>query len=596
MNNAHVVDTRTAQSVTTLPAHPDDARMSASIDPPSEVHMPPGTRRTPPPRPVPAARSRQFIQAAWAILALAVAMRLPELTSRSFWTDEAYSFWFSSLSWHDLWQVMPQYETHPPFYYSALKLWMGLTGSSEGAMRALSVIASVATVAIATHAPRWIKPGPRAEYIGLIAGALLAINAGSLEYAQQARPYALQGLSCTAMLLLSCLYLQRLFAFQTAFDPAAPHDADTGGAFAASAPSTTVPLSTRRANTLLLWLGLGGCAGITLWLHNTSPVIIMANWLAMGVVIVFFGAGRRLPLLMAVIKPLLLALALWAPCIPILLEESRTVHSAFWAEVSPAMLSWPLTLSAGGRAATIPVLLLLVFGVVRLYQKGRTWATLTVYAIIALFLPMTLLFVVSYLFKPVFVTRTMAWMTTPVMVLVACGIGLMPGRAWRRHAILAVVVLLSLVGVRAYFLMPTEDLRKIEQTLVQQVRKDDLLLIYPNEVAVGINYYTHRFQDNLPAVQIPADYPALNMPRDYLSSNKGEPAVIPSDIPRIKAMMAGHETVWLARRTAVEKGHPDLVREALIAERGQPVKTWHFGSIDILRFDANKNDLAGIAK
>jgi hypothetical protein len=541
--------------------------------------------------------SRQFARAAWAILAVAIAMRLPELTSRSFWTDEAYSFWFSSLSWHDLWRVTPQYETHPPFYYSILKLWMGVVGSSEGALRALSVIASVATVALATNAPRWIKPGARAETIGLIAGGLLAINAGSIEYAQQARPYALQGLSCATMLLLSCLYLQRLFAFRedAGVTTASDHTLSPASAAGQSARRADAASASASRNTLAIWLGLGLCGGITLWLHNTSPFIIMANWLAMGVAIVFYGANRRAALLWAVVKPLLLALLIWSPCVPILLEESRTVHSAFWAEVSPVMLTWPLTLAAGGRLATAPILLLLVYGVVRLYPSTRVSAPLVVHAVIALFLPMLLLFAISYLFKPIFVTRTMAWMMTPIIVLTAAGISYVSTIAWRRHVVLAVVVILSLMGVRSFFVKPTENLRKIEQTLMQQVRKDDILLIYPNEVAVGLHYYMHRFHDALPAIQIPADYPALNLPREYLSSNKGEPAVIPSDIPHIKALIEGHETVWFARRTAEERGHPDLVLSALIADRGQPVKIWHFGSTDVLRFDAEKNDLAGIA-
>ena len=42
---------------------------------------------------------------------------------RPLWLDEAYSAWFSAQSWHVLWTDVPTYETHPPFYYSLLKLW-----------------------------------------------------------------------------------------------------------------------------------------------------------------------------------------------------------------------------------------------------------------------------------------------------------------------------------------------------------------------------------------------------------------------------------------------------------------------------------------
>jgi mannosyltransferase len=45
----------------------------------------------------------------------ALAVRLIGITMRPLWLDEAYSAWFSAQSWHDLWTVVPTYETHPPF-------------------------------------------------------------------------------------------------------------------------------------------------------------------------------------------------------------------------------------------------------------------------------------------------------------------------------------------------------------------------------------------------------------------------------------------------------------------------------------------------
>ena len=64
---------------------------------------------------------------------LALALRLVGVGSRPLWLDEAYTAFFSSRGWHELWTVVPTYETHPPFYYSLVKVWRELFGGSAGA-------------------------------------------------------------------------------------------------------------------------------------------------------------------------------------------------------------------------------------------------------------------------------------------------------------------------------------------------------------------------------------------------------------------------------------------------------------------------------
>jgi hypothetical protein len=50
------------------------------------------------------------------VVLLALTVRLTGIGSRSLWLDEAYSAWFSALSWNTLWTEVPTYEPHPPFY------------------------------------------------------------------------------------------------------------------------------------------------------------------------------------------------------------------------------------------------------------------------------------------------------------------------------------------------------------------------------------------------------------------------------------------------------------------------------------------------
>src|SRR3546814_9662598 len=106
------------------------------------------------------------------------------------WLDEAYSVWFSQQSWHVLWREPPYYETHPPLYYSLLKLWRCL-GSDEAVLRLLSVLANVATIGLVALTAYVAVPPPQRLMVACTSGLLFAVSPLQLGLAQQARPYAL---------------------------------------------------------------------------------------------------------------------------------------------------------------------------------------------------------------------------------------------------------------------------------------------------------------------------------------------------------------------------------------------------------------------
>ena len=94
-------------------------------------------RRTPPLRRFVVAAIRQierpgaFWLASGLIILIATALRTLTLPDRPLWLDETYSAWFASRSLVELWTEVPLYETHPPLYYTLLKGWISLFGSSE---------------------------------------------------------------------------------------------------------------------------------------------------------------------------------------------------------------------------------------------------------------------------------------------------------------------------------------------------------------------------------------------------------------------------------------------------------------------------------
>jgi mannosyltransferase len=209
-----------------------------------------------------------LLVAGWALL-----LRLPTLASRSFWLDETYSAWFASVPLHDLWTTVPLYETHPPFYYTLLKGWMALVGPGEAALRSLSVIASVLTVLLLPVCARWARLGARAERVALLAALLLSMNAASIQFAQQARPYAIMALAGSLAIFFAAMLVR---AFAPQFSPQ----------FAAQAPTTPPRLWT--------WVaGLAISAGLTLWLHNTGVFAAFGIWTGMVVALLAATPGPR---------------------------------------------------------------------------------------------------------------------------------------------------------------------------------------------------------------------------------------------------------------------------------------------------------------
>src|SRR3546814_4255423 len=103
------------------------------------------------------------------------------------WLDEAYSVWFSQQSWHVLWRETPYYETHPPLYYSLLKLWRGL-GSDEAVLRLLSVLANVATIGLVALTAYVAVPPPQRLMVACTSGLLFAVSPLQLGLARSEEP------------------------------------------------------------------------------------------------------------------------------------------------------------------------------------------------------------------------------------------------------------------------------------------------------------------------------------------------------------------------------------------------------------------------
>ena len=185
----------------------------------------------------------------------------------------------------DLWNLVPQCDPHPPLYFALLKLWMQVFGDTPVAMRSLGAALSVATVGCVIAAGWQIN-----ARTGLIAGLLFATAPFQIEFAQDARPYALFALGA-ALFAFGVLRLMR-------------HEAPAH--------------SGARSSRIGGWVGLIGGGIIAVWTNNTAILMLGALGSASLVLAISDPRARRAAGSMLVA---LFAIGIaWLPYAPVFIE------------------------------------------------------------------------------------------------------------------------------------------------------------------------------------------------------------------------------------------------------------------------------------
>ncbi len=128
--------------------------------------------------------------------------RFDRIAGSSLWHDESFSWSLILYPYADVIR-RTAIDVHPPLYYLILKAWVGVFGDSVFAMRGLSALLGLGTLAVlgpfaASLCEAWARgPGRRGsayDGVGLFATALFALNAFVLFHAREVRMYPLGGL------------------------------------------------------------------------------------------------------------------------------------------------------------------------------------------------------------------------------------------------------------------------------------------------------------------------------------------------------------------------------------------------------------------
>lgn len=478
-------------------------------------------------------RPRVFWPAVAAVCLLALLLRLPTLASRSLWLDETYSAWFSALTLHQLWTDVPRYETHPPMYYSMLVGWRALFGASEAALRSLSVLAGVLAILAVACAGRVLRTLPGRDATALVAALFLAVNTGSIAYAQQARPYALETLAATLAILAAWSLLERLLAGRT-------------GLRDVRRPAAALALAT----------------GATLWMHDTGAVVALGIWAGLALTLLVHTRGPRGRQALVLGGAGLGAIAVFSPFLPVLaLQAAHVAATAFWVQAQPKDLVAAWYLVTGGSDSTLACFgALMLAGLAAAWRRCRPQA---LFIAVVLLLPLALVLAFSFLVKPIFIDRLFEWMTPPAMIVAALGATAALRRRFWRVAAIAVTVAVSLKATYWFYAWQREDWRGIVQAIERQARPGDLVVVVPNELSVPLAYYARA--PAFPEVLcLPGPFPATGLPRVYVA-NLGAPRIAPEDIATLRARLAAPGRVWYIDRLADLYDVDDSVRREIAA-------------------------------
>ncbi|MFH1850213.1 MAG: glycosyltransferase family 39 protein [archaeon] len=124
--------------------------------------------------------------AIWLVLLLSLMFSLYGLGDKSLWFDEAFTAQALREGFGDMMKTIYS-DVHPPLYYAFMKLWTGIFGYSEYALRLPSAIFGVACVYLSCLLGRSWYDGKT----GLLAALLLSLSGLFLRYCQEARMYTM---------------------------------------------------------------------------------------------------------------------------------------------------------------------------------------------------------------------------------------------------------------------------------------------------------------------------------------------------------------------------------------------------------------------
>jgi len=512
-----------------------------------------------------------------AIVALAAALRFFIIDRDALWLDEGYSWWDARQSFASLWSLVPLCDPHPPLYFALLHAWMALFGDGTIAMRALSALLGIATVAVVYLAGRELdaargKSGDRAGPFGIAAFAalLFALTPFQIYFSIEARPYALLCFGA-ALLMLGALKMVR----------------STSNTLSIGRPSTTDAPSRRglvgrvaRDGRLTLVAG----AAIVVWTNNTA-VLLLGAASAAFVGLWLFDRPTRKAIVPVIAAGVMVAL-LWTPDLPLLFSQMREVSEDFWIPAPNLQgLTFELHYLIGlDSIGAVWWMVLAMIGGLALIRRRIGWQLAVLVGALAI-LPVLFNVAISAVFKPILISRAMIGATPAIALALAAAVVLVRPRSLR---IAIAVGMIAVHVIAALALLGADHVKEPWKDVIAYLATEDrdhVVLVVPNEMALPLLHEAEAENVHLRVRGVPADFPATGMQARY-PSGKCAPSVVGQDpSPLVDSLRAGSAVILLTRRNNTYD--PDAAIAAALRAAGFRLRrdeVFQPGDLRVMRF------------
>jgi len=142
--------------------------------------------------------------------------------------------------------------------------------------------------------------------------------------------------------------------------------------------------------------------------------------------------------------------------------------------------------------------------------------------------------------RPIFLDKTLIWVTIPLFLTLAAGIVQLRSR-FLMTIILGTLAANSLFSTGDYYkFFQKEDWSTPAGYVANFAEKDDLILFNSNFIEIPFDYYFKPFEEQYSLQVI-----KVGLPLNLFDSGVLEPKMAMQDIPGLISLLKGHNRVWL---------------------------------------------------
>jgi len=475
------------------------------------------------------------------ITGFAAVLRFHSLATKSFWFDEGVSVAIARLDWYNFARILWRREANMSLYYLFLTYWLRF-GGSESFVRALSVLFAIASV------PAIYLLGRRLfdSRVGLIAAALLAVNAYHVQYSQEARSYSLMLLLC----LLSSLYFLK----------------------GLSEPS-------RRNRTAYIF-----CSALAVYAQFFAGLLMIAQWASLS----FLDGEQSAQQLRARIRKDWRWIALFTSPLVIFVVTTGT-GPLRWVQRPGAHDLWLFALHLTGNGGPLLLFAYAAACLTALLPALRTRAQRVPWKswrcrFLLLWLLLPILFTLALsLIKPLFVPRYFIFCLPALLLLVACGVTRLR-RAWLMISAVLFLSALSFRGTTSYYGqdldIQRDDWRTATRYLLDHAKPGDAMLFHVPMGRMPYEFYRSVLKptSTVPVVLYPYHGDRLTF-LDFVEK---------PNHPELERSLLEHSRAWLVLTYAeTQSGLPDarsIELTKLLGKLYSTVERREFPGIEILLY------------